>query len=152
MFLIFRWLNHVERIGREAYMPRVETRMRKDDHRGTKFRVFRVYVWAPFLPAFLPHSSPLFPLQALFTLPPLLPSSPSPRKLRFRYSYDFFILAAMVPEQLNSQSVIWSALSTLLRSRADTSGEFIVILVALSWSYSMIYVLQWCFLGEEGYL
>ena len=33
---------------------------------------------APFLRPFFPRFSPLFPLQALFTLPSLLPSSPPP--------------------------------------------------------------------------
>ena len=44
------------------------------NHRGTKIRVLRVCFRAAFLPPFLPHLSPLFPLQALLTLPPLLPS------------------------------------------------------------------------------
>ena len=48
------------------------------NQRGTKIRVFRVPFRAPFLPPFSPHFSTLFPLQALFTLPPLLPSSPPP--------------------------------------------------------------------------
>ena len=48
------------------------------NQRGTKIRVFRVPFRAPLLPPFSPHFSPLFPLQALFTLPPLLPSSPPP--------------------------------------------------------------------------
>ena len=63
------------------------------NQRGTKIRVFRVFFRAPFLPPFLPYFSPLFPLQALFALPPLLPSSPppfskfslTPGKLRFRH-------------------------------------------------------------------
>ena len=48
------------------------------NHRGTKIRVFRVCCRAPLLPPFSPHFPPHFPLQALFTLPPLLPSSPPP--------------------------------------------------------------------------
>ena len=48
------------------------------NQRGTKIRVFRVPFRAPFLPPLFPHFSTLFPLQALFTLPPLLPSSPPP--------------------------------------------------------------------------
>ena len=48
------------------------------NQKGTKIRVFRVLFRAPFLPPFFPHVSPLFPLQALLTLPPLLPSSPPP--------------------------------------------------------------------------
>ena len=48
------------------------------NQRGTKIRVFRVRFRAPFLPPFFHRFSPLFPLQALFTLPPLLPSSPPP--------------------------------------------------------------------------
>ena len=49
------------------------------NQRGTKIsRVFRVCFRPPFLPPFFPHFSHLFPLQALFTLPPLLPSSPPP--------------------------------------------------------------------------
>ena len=48
------------------------------NQRCTKIRVFRVCFRAPFLPPFFPHFSPLFALQALFTLPPLLPSSPPP--------------------------------------------------------------------------
>ena len=66
------------------------------NQRGTKIRVFRVLFRAPFLPPFSHHFSPLFPLQALFTLPPLLPSSPppfhppflTPGKLRFRCPCD----------------------------------------------------------------
>ena len=66
------------------------------NQRGTKTRVFRVLFRAPFLPPFSPHFSPLFPLQALFTLPPLpplhLPLFPpffdSREKLRFRYPSD----------------------------------------------------------------
>ena len=66
------------------------------NQRGTKIRVFRVFFRPPFLPPFLPYLSPLFPLQALFTLPPRLPSSPppfskfflTPGKLRFRYPSD----------------------------------------------------------------
>ena len=46
------------------------------NQRGTKIRVFRVPFRAPFLPPFSTHFSPLFPLQAVFTLPPLPPSSP----------------------------------------------------------------------------
>ena len=44
----------------------------------------------PFPPTLFPSLFPLFPLQALFTLPPLLPSSPpdSNGKLRFRYPSD----------------------------------------------------------------
>ena len=42
------------------------------NHRGTKFRVFRVHFRAPFLPPFFPHVSLSFPLKALFTLPPLV--------------------------------------------------------------------------------
>ena len=48
------------------------------NQRGTKIRVFRVLFRALFLPPFSPHFSPLFPLQGVFTLPPLLPSSPPP--------------------------------------------------------------------------
>ena len=48
------------------------------NQRGTKIRVFRLPFRAPFLPPLFPHFSPLFPLQALFTLPPPLPSSPPP--------------------------------------------------------------------------
>ena len=65
------------------------------NHKGTKIRVFRGHFRAPFLPPFFPHFSPLFPLQGLFTLPPLLPSSPpqnppvfTPGKLRFMYPSD----------------------------------------------------------------
>ena len=54
------------------------------NHRGTKIRVFRVRFQAPFLPPFFPHFSPRFPLKALFTLPPLLPSSPPPLSPPFR--------------------------------------------------------------------
>ena len=66
-------------------------------HRGTKIRVFRACFRAPFLPPFFPHFSYLFPLQALITRPPLLPSSPpplsllsilTPGKLRFLYPSD----------------------------------------------------------------
>ena len=68
----------------------------KLNHRGTKIRVFRVCFWAPFLPPFFPHFCRLFPLQALFTLPPLLPlfTSPSippfltPGNFLFRYPSD----------------------------------------------------------------
>ena len=45
------------------------------NQRGTKIRVFRVLSGA-FPPPFVPSFSPLFPLRALFTLPPPLPSSP----------------------------------------------------------------------------
>ena len=48
------------------------------NQRGTKIGVFRVRFRARFLPRFFPHLSPLFPLQGLFTLQPLLPSSPPP--------------------------------------------------------------------------
>ena len=48
------------------------------NQRGTKIRVFRVCFRASFLPPFFLHFPPLFPLQALFTLPPLLPSFTSP--------------------------------------------------------------------------
>ena len=48
------------------------------NQRGTKIRVFRVRFRAPFLPPFFPHFPPSFPLRALFTPPPLLPSSPPP--------------------------------------------------------------------------
>ena len=66
------------------------------NHRGTRIRVFRVWFQAPFLPPFFPHFSSLFPLQALFTLPPLLPSSHPPsslfwlleNSLWFRYPSD----------------------------------------------------------------
>ena len=51
------------------------------NQRGTKIRVFRVCFRAPLLPPFSLIFPPLFPLQALFTLPPLLPSSPSPSSL-----------------------------------------------------------------------
>ena len=54
------------------------------NQRGTKIRVFRVCFRAPFLPPFSPHFSLLFPLQALFTFPPLLPSSPPPLSPLFR--------------------------------------------------------------------
>ena len=47
-------------------------------HRGIKIRVFWACFRAPFLSPFFPHFHPLFPLQALFTLPRLLPSSPPP--------------------------------------------------------------------------
>ena len=61
------------------YLVRLAT-SRKEylNQRGTKIRVFRVRFRAPFPPTIFPHFSPLFPLQALFTLPPLLPSSPPP--------------------------------------------------------------------------
>ena len=45
------------------------------NQRGTKIRVFGVCFQAPLLPPFSSFS-PLFPLQALFTLTSLLPSSP----------------------------------------------------------------------------
>ena len=48
------------------------------NHKGTKIRVSRVRFRAPFLPPFSLIFPPLFPLQALFTLPPLLSSSPPP--------------------------------------------------------------------------
>ena len=48
------------------------------NQRGTKIRVFRVCFRTPFRPPFSPHFPTLFPLQALFTLTPLLPSSPPP--------------------------------------------------------------------------
>ena len=48
------------------------------NQRGTKIRVFRDRFRAPFLPPLSPRFSPLFPPQALFTFPPLLPSSPPP--------------------------------------------------------------------------
>ena len=48
------------------------------NQRGTKIRVFRARFRAPFLPPLFPHFALLFPLQALFSLPPLLPSSPPP--------------------------------------------------------------------------
>ena len=48
------------------------------NQRGTKIRVFRVRFRAPFPRPFFPHFCPLLPLQALFTLPSLLPSSPPP--------------------------------------------------------------------------
>ena len=48
------------------------------NHMGTKIRVFRVCFQAPFLPPIFPHSSPLFPLQALSPLLLLFPSSPPP--------------------------------------------------------------------------
>ena len=48
------------------------------NQRGTKIRVFRVCFRAPFLPPIFPHFPTLFPLQALFTVMPLLPSSPYP--------------------------------------------------------------------------
>ena len=48
------------------------------NQRGTKIRVFRVLLRAPFVAPFFPHFPPFFPLQALLTLPPLLPSSPPP--------------------------------------------------------------------------
>ena len=44
------------------------------NHRGTSIRVFRACFRAPFLPPFFPHSSSLFPLQAL--QPSLTPFSP----------------------------------------------------------------------------
>ena len=74
---------------------------RTPNHRGTNIRVFWVCFRAPFLPPFFPHFPPLVPLQALFTLPPLLPSSPpplsppflTPRKLRFRYPSDLGTLS-----------------------------------------------------------
>ena len=70
------------------------------NQRGTKIRVFRVWSRAPFLPPFFPHFSCLFLLQALFALPPLLPSSPppffplflTPGKLRFGYPSDLCTL------------------------------------------------------------
>ena len=48
------------------------------NQRGTKIRVFWVLFRAPFLSPFFHHFSPLFPLQGIFALPPLLPSSPPP--------------------------------------------------------------------------
>ena len=50
------------------------------NHRGTEIRVFGVCSPAPFLAPFFPHFPPLplFPLQAQFALPPLVPSSPPP--------------------------------------------------------------------------
>ena len=48
------------------------------NHGGTKISEFFECAFGLFLPPFFPHFSPLFPLQALFTLPPLLPSSPPP--------------------------------------------------------------------------
>ena len=47
------------------------------DSKGSKV-MSQLGFLAPFLPPFFPHSSPLSPFQALFTLPPLLPSSPLP--------------------------------------------------------------------------
>ena len=66
------------------------------NQRGTKIRVFRVCFRTPFLPPFFAYFSPLFPLQALCILAPLLPSSPppssplflAPGKVRFRYPSD----------------------------------------------------------------
>ena len=68
------------------------------NHRGTKIRVFRVrFFFGPLsshpFPSFF---SSLSPFQALFNLPPLLPSSPpplllpffTPGELRFRYPSD----------------------------------------------------------------
>ena len=54
------------------------------NQRGTKIRVFRVRFRAPSSHPFSPHFPPLFPLQALFTFPPFLPSSPPPVSPLFR--------------------------------------------------------------------
>ena len=48
------------------------------NQRATKIRVFSSAFSGPFPPTLFPSCSPHFPLQALFTLPPLLPSSPPP--------------------------------------------------------------------------
>ena len=53
------------------------------NQRGTKIRVFRVCFRTPFLPPLFPHFFPLFPLQALCILAPLLPSSPPPSRPLF---------------------------------------------------------------------
>ena len=65
---------------------------------STKSEFFDGALTGPLLPPFFPHFSPLFPLRALFTLPPLLPSSPplsppflTPGKLRFRHSSDLAV-------------------------------------------------------------
>ena len=44
------------------------------NQRGTKIRVFRECFRAPFLALFFPHFPSLFPLQAVFTFLPFLPS------------------------------------------------------------------------------
>ena len=103
------------------------------NHRGTKIRVFRVCFRPLFLPPFFPRFSPLFPLQALFTLPPLLPSSP-PRlsplflthgKLRFRYPSDLF--PDHFPESMH-RLPIWIAQATsgvfhdICRAHATAEG------------------------------
>ena len=75
------------------------------NQKSTKIRVFRECFRSPFLPPFFPHF-PLFPLQALFTFLPLLPSlyPPvwTPGKLRFRYPSDLGTLVFSLEESLES--------------------------------------------------
>ena len=57
---------------------RLEGHERVAKSEGYQNQSFSSVVSGPFLPPFFPHFSLLFPLQALFSLPPLLPSSPPP--------------------------------------------------------------------------